>query len=151
MHSIRLSSPAAHLREYIRIYGQREVRTDGATIMHSVPARAFPLLEFVFGDPFQVMYPHQSLLEASPHAVVVGPQTHCRCRLQFQGTVECFVILFQPTGLHRLFSIPVQELTDHAYEGHSVLGTFVSGLECRLAESKDFRERVGIADQFISG
>lgn len=149
MHVIRLASPALPLREYVRFYALRQVRVGGAAVVHPVPARAFPLLEFVFGDRFQVLYRDRSMVETSPRAVVVGLQTHCRSQLQFQGAVECFVILFQPTGLHRLFSTPIRELTDRAYEAHSVLGAFVSQLEELLGGTKNFGERVRITDRFL--
>jgi AraC-like DNA-binding protein len=149
MHVIRLASPALPLREYVRFYAHREVRIGGGTVVHPVPARAFPILEFIFGDRIQVLYAGQSQVQVSPRAVVIGLQTHCRSRLQFQGQVSCFVIMFQPTGLHRLFSAPIQELTDHAYDAHSVLGAFVSQLEQLLVGTKDFAQRVRIADQFF--
>jgi AraC-like DNA-binding protein len=149
MHLIRLASPAWPLREFVRFYARREVRISGAAVVHPVPARAFPILEFVFGDRFRVLSADSSLIQMSPRAVVVGLQTHCRSRLQFRGEVECFVIMFQPTGLHRLFSTPVDELTDRAYDAHSVLGVFVSHLEQTLGDTQNFRQRVRIADQAI--
>ena len=149
MDIIRLLSPAPPLREFVRFYAHREVRVGGATVIHPVPARAFPLIEFVFENRIQVLYPDGSRVETSPRAVLVGPQTHCRSRLKFQGSVECFVILFQPAGLQRLFSIPVQELADRAYDAHSVLGLFISKLEQMLGGCKDFPERVRVADSFF--
>jgi AraC-like DNA-binding protein len=149
MHVIRLASPAPRLREYVRFYAHREVRIGGAAAVIRVPARAFHLVEFVFGDAFQVLYPDQSRVDTSPSAVVVGSQTHCRSQLKFLGAVQCFVIMFQPTGLHRLFSTPVPELTDCSYEAHSVLGAFVSQLEQQLGNTKNFDERVRITDRFL--
>jgi AraC-like DNA-binding protein len=107
------------------------------------------LLEFVFGDRFEVSYRTQSLVQTSPRAVVVGLQTHCRVRLRLQGTIESFVILFQPTGLHRLFSIPMHELADRDYEADSVLGAFVSQLGQRLGECRSFGERIRLANQLL--
>jgi AraC-like DNA-binding protein len=146
---IRLSNPAPPLREFVRFYAHREVRVSGAPVVHPVPARAFPILEFLFGDRIQVIYPGDSLVETSPRAVVVGPQTHCRSQLKFQGAVESFVILFQPAGLHRLFSIPIQELTNRAYEAHSVLGASVAQLEQMLGAARTFPERVRMADRCL--
>lgn len=146
---IRLGSPAPPLREFVRFYAHREVRVGGASVVHPVPARAFPILEFVLGDRIQVLYPGDSRVETSPRAVVIGPQTHCRSQLKFHGAVECFVILFQPAGLHRLFSTPIQELTNRAYEAHSVLGAFVAQLEQTLGNSKNFSERVRMADRCL--
>jgi len=149
MHVIRLGRPAPAVREYVRLYAHREVRIRGDAVTHTVPARGFPLLEFVFGDQFQQVSLSQSLVQTSPRTVVVGVQTHCRSRLRFQGAVECFVILFQPTGWHRLFPVPVHEITDRAYEAHSLLGSWVSRLERLLGDASDFRERVRIADEFL--
>jgi hypothetical protein len=67
MDVIRLASPAPRLREYVRFYAHREVRIGGTTVVHPVPARACPLVELVFGEPFQVLYPNPSrVTEARP-------------------------------------------------------------------------------------
>ncbi len=149
MHGIRLIRPTPQLRGCVRFYAQREVQIQGEAVVFPVPARAAPLLEFVFGDRIEVSYRPQPLVQACPRAVVVGLQTHCRVQLRLQGTIECFVILFQPTGLHRLFSIPMHELADRDYEAHSVLGAFVSQLEQRLGECRSFGERAQVANQFL--
>jgi len=149
MHGIRLIRPAPQLRGCVRFYAQREVQIPGAAVVFPVPARAAPLLEFVFGDRMDVSYRPQSQVQTCPRAVVVGLQTHCRVKLRLQGTIECFVILFQPTGLHRLFSIPMHELADRDYEAHSVLGAFVAQLEQHLGECRSFGERVRLTNQFL--
>jgi hypothetical protein len=97
MDLIRLASPAWPFRGYVRLYAHRKVRVGGTAVVHPVPAGAFPILEFVFRDRFRVLAADQSPIQMSPRAVVVGLQTHCRSQLQFQGEVECFVIVFQPT------------------------------------------------------
>lgn len=149
MDVIRIGTPAPPLREFVRFYAHREVRTGTTSVIHPVPARAFPVLEFVLGDRFQVIYRDGSPVETSPRTVLIGPVTHCHSRLQFQGAVECFVVVFQPAGLHRLFSIPMQELTDQAYDAHSVLGTFVSSLQQVFGECASFSERVHVADAYL--
>jgi AraC-like DNA-binding protein len=149
MDLIRLAAPAPALREFVRFYAHREVRTGEMSVVHPVPARAFPILEFILGDRLQVIYRDESREETSPRAVLIGPRTHCFSRLRFQGAVQCFVVLFQPAGLHRLFSIPIRELTDRAYDAHSVLGLFVSRLEQRLGECASFSERVQAADAYF--
>src|ERR1051326_5525610 len=126
MDLIRLAAPASALSEFVRFYAHREVRTGEVSVVHPVPARAFPILEFVLGDRLKVIYRDGSPEETSPRAVLIGPRTRCFSKLKFHGAVQCFVVLFQPAGLHRLFSVPVQELTDRAYDAHSVLGMFVS-------------------------
>jgi AraC-like DNA-binding protein len=149
MHAIRLIRPAPPLQEYVRYYAQREVRLHDTVVTHPAPARAAPLLEFNFGDPLRVLNLKPFREFVSPRAVLVGMKTHCRVHLQIQGTLESFVILFQPTGLHCLFSIPAHELTDEHFDAHSVLGPMASRLEQRLGECSTFEQRVQVADDFF--
>lgn len=44
-------------------------------VVHPVPARAAALIEFNFGDPFDVLDIQQRARRKSPPDVVVGPQT----------------------------------------------------------------------------
>ena len=69
--------------------------------------------------------------------------------MHLQGALESFAVMFQPDGLHRLFSIPMNELTDKDYEGHSVLGVFISQIQTRLAECKSLEERARCVDVFL--
>ncbi len=67
--------------------------------------------------------------------------------MQLRGTLESFVIMFQPSGLHGLFSVPMTELTNLDYEADTVLGKFVTDAWQRLAECRSFAERV----RFVEG
>jgi hypothetical protein len=75
-------------------------------LVHPVPARAAPMLEFVFTDPFEIHWCDRPVVEATPRVVLIGLQTHRRVRLVMKGKVESFCIVFQPAGLFRLFSLP---------------------------------------------
>jgi AraC-like DNA-binding protein len=66
--------------------------------------------------------------------------------MHLTGSLESFVIMFQPDGLHRLFSIPMHELADRDYEADSVLGGFISQVRQRLGEARSFAERVRLVD-----
>jgi AraC-like DNA-binding protein len=149
MHAIRLIKPARPLRAYVRFYAQRSARIDDGTLVHPLTARATPLIEFILGDRIQVFSQGPPRKQTSPRAVVVGTQTLYRGYLQLRGAVDCFIIMFQPTGLHRLSSLPMHELTDRSHEAHSVLGAFVARMEQRLGESGTLGERVRIADEFL--
>jgi AraC-like DNA-binding protein len=149
MQAIRLIKPAPPLRAYVRFYAQRSARIDDGIVVHPITARATPLIEFILGDRVQVFSQSPPRKQTSPRAVVVGTQTLYKGYLQLRGAVDCFVIMFQPTGLHRLFSVPMHELTDRSYEAHSVLGTFIACLEQRLGESPTLGERVRIADESL--
>jgi AraC-like DNA-binding protein len=149
MHRDRFFRPAPGLERIVRFYVQREARIRGTAVVHPVPARAAPLIEFNFGDPIKVLDHKQQAQRESPAIVVVGPQTYRRLEIQLQGALESFVIMFQPDGLHRLFSIPMHELTNQDFDGHSVLGGFISQVRQRLGNSKSFGERVRFLDNML--
>jgi AraC-like DNA-binding protein len=149
MLRIRFHKPAPGLEQFVCFYVQREVQIRGTAVVHPVPARAAPLIEFDFGDPVNVLDCSHRTQRKSPRVVVVGSQTYRRVEMQLQGALESFAVMFQPDGLHRLFSIPMHELTDKDYEGHSVLGVFISRLQTRLAECRSFEERARCVDGFL--
>jgi AraC-like DNA-binding protein len=149
MHRSSFFKPARGLEQFVRFYVQREVGIRGAAVVHPVPARAGPLIEFDFGDPIDVFDYKQQALRKSPMVVIVGPQTYRRVEMRLQGALESFVILFQPDGLHRLFSIPMHELTDRDYEAHAVLGSFIAKIRQRLGNTRSFEERVRLADDLL--
>ncbi len=82
--------------------------------MHPAPVRPAPQIVFDFDDPTDVFYYGKHVTVKSPLAVVVGPQTHRRLELQLRESLDTFVIAFHPDGLHRLFSVPMREITDCA-------------------------------------
>jgi AraC-like DNA-binding protein len=114
-----------------------------------VTARAAAMIEFDFGDPIHALDYAQGIYRKSPMAIVVGPQTYRRVELQLQGTLESFVVMFEPDGLHRLFSIPMHELTDRDYEAHSVLGGFIANVRQRMGNERSFAERVRLVDELL--
>jgi AraC-like DNA-binding protein len=150
MLHIRLSKPAPGLRQFVRYYTQREIRISGPAVIHPVTARAVPMIEFEFGDSFDVLYrSKQHAPKKSLTVTVVGPQTHRRVDLQLRGALEHFAIMFQPDGLQRLFSVPMHELIDEDYEGHAVLGAIIPRVHQRLGECKSFEERVSFVDELL--
>ena len=145
----RFHNPAPGLERFVRFYVQREVQIHGAAVVHPVPARAAAMIEFDFGDPIHALDYAQGISRKSPMVIVVGPQTYRRVELQLQGTLDSFVIMFQPDGLHRLFSVPMHELTDRDYEAHSVLGGFIANVRQRMGNERSFAARVRLVDELL--
>ena len=149
MQVMRLASAPARLTHYIRLYAHLQGSMGEASLAYPVPARATPLLEFQFGSTNEVHWCNRPLVEPSQRVQVVGLQTHRRVELRFTGSIDTFMIFFQPTGLHRLFSAPVHELTNTHYEARAVLGPDMEELADRLSEGRSFEERVGIANAYF--
>ncbi len=150
MLHIRFHQPALELEQFVRFYIHRAVQIQGAPVVHPVPARACPMIEFDFGDRVEVLYGAQLAPIESPRAVVVGPQTYRRLEMQVRGILESFVIMFQPDGLHRLFSLPMHELTDQDFDAQSVLGSFISQAQQRLGNARSIEERVRLANELLT-
>ncbi|KAA6457187.1 AraC family transcriptional regulator [Acidobacteria bacterium AB60] len=149
MQVMQLAGPAPRLASYIRLYAHLAGQLGNASLVHPVPARATPLLEFQFGDTNQVHWCERPLVEASQRVQVIGLQTHRRVRLHFTGKIETFMIFFQPTGLNLLFSLPMHELTNTNNEARAVLGSGIDELADRLANGRTFEERMSIANNFF--
>jgi AraC-like DNA-binding protein len=148
---IRFLKPDDGLAGVVRFYTHREAHLGGGDLVHPVPARAAPMLEFVFSDPFEIHWSERPAIDTTPRAVLVGLQTHRRVRLVMRHRLESFTIVFQPAGLFRLFSIPVRELTNRDYDAHAVIGPTASSLYQRLGDAPSFEDRARIADAFLLG
>jgi AraC-like DNA-binding protein len=149
MQVMRLAGAASGLTDYVRLYAHLEGFIGNASMVHSVPARATPLIEFQFGNTNEVHWCDRPLVEPSQRVQIVGLQTHRRVRLRFTGKVETFMIFFQPTGLHRMFSVPMHELTNTHHEARAVLGAGIDELAERLGDGRSFEERVHIANAYF--
>jgi hypothetical protein len=73
------------------------------------------MIEFNFGDRVQVFNYEKGIYRKSPPVIVVGPQTYRRVKLELRGALESFVIMFEPDGMRRLFSLPMLELRPGAH------------------------------------
>ena len=145
----RLCRPAPGLEKFVRFYVQRVMKIGGPQVVQPVTARAMPLMLFSLGDSYRALVNRQRLLKKSNLVTLVGPQTYRRVDLQLQGAYQDFAIFFQPDGVYRLFSIPMHELIDEDFEGHAVLGAFISQVHQRLGECESFEERVGLVNKLL--
>lgn len=141
--------PSPSLEPFVRFYTQREVRIGGAVVLHPVPARTCPMLGFELRDSLTVKDERQQIHRISPKTVLVGLQTHRRLEMHLTGHLQSFYIMFRPEGFHRLFSVPMHEITDGDYEAHSVLGSFIPHVRDRLGECKSFEERVSFVEDLL--
>jgi AraC-like DNA-binding protein len=114
-----------------------------------VAARAAPLLEFAFGDRQRAHSCDRPLIRMASTSTLVGLQTYRRIQLEITGNLEHFVVFFQPSGVNRLFSIPMNDLTNEDFDARSVLGPWISEAEQRLAAARTFEERAGIMDRIL--
>ncbi len=146
MLTIRLALPAPALRPYVTCFGQHTAHISGASLVIPLPARPEQFLMFFFHDLYQVG--RQGRYEATPQAVIVGPQTR-HSDLCIAGRIDAFAIHFQATGFHHLFRVRMTDLADRSLEARAVLQHSCTRLEEQLADARRFEDRIKIAEQFL--
>jgi AraC-like DNA-binding protein len=142
--------PTIALRPFIQFYIQLERSRRDALVTLPIPARASPMIEFVFGDRFKFRYWGSSDEATVPAASLVGMLTRPHATLLHQGTFQSFIIMFQVHGLTDLFGVPSSEVTNHTYDADAVLGKPVRELEHRLGNCETFQQRGSVANHFFA-
>jgi AraC-like DNA-binding protein len=152
MIALRTALPGPPLREFVRVFAQREVHPfDSGTghVVEPVPARLEQLLEFQFGNPYTV---HHSLGHdlTTPRQAVIGAQVGGCASIELKPGIISFAVFFQPAGLSRLFSIPVREMSHRNYDAALVCRQ-IPALRDRVGECLTFEARVGVMEDFLTG
>src|SRR5690242_16637641 len=142
--------PTIALRPFIQFYIQVERSRRDPLVILPIPARASPMIEFVFGDRFKFRYWGSPDEATVPAASLVGMLTRPHATLLHQGTFQSFIIMFQPHGLTDLFGVPSSEVTNHTYDADAVLGKPIRELEQSLGNCKTFQQRDSVADHFFA-
>ena len=142
--------PTMELRSFIQFYIQvKRSRWDPLVIL-PIPARASPMIEFVFGDRFKFCDWGSQNEETVPAASLVGILTRPHVTLLHQGTFQSFIVMFQAHGLTDLFGVPASEVANHTYDADAVLGKPIRELEERLGNCETFQQRGSVANQFFA-
>jgi AraC-like DNA-binding protein len=142
--------PTIALRPFSQFYIQLERSRRDALVTLPIPARASPMIEFVFGDRFKFRYWGSSDEATVPAASLVGMLTRPHATLLHQGTFQSFIIMFQVHGLTDLFGVPSSEVTNHTYDADAVLGKPVRELAQRLGNCETFQQRGSVANHFFA-
>jgi AraC-like DNA-binding protein len=142
--------PDPRLSSAVRSYQTRSANLQAEGVRVPLPARADVILEFYFTAPHLVEIQRTGARERAPWAVAVGPQTFRRVDLILTGRLDVFTVRFHPTGLHRLFQLPMTEVTNIALETEHLLGSQVAKeVHERLAEAPDLAARAAIMDRVL--
>ena len=143
-------TPTIELWPFIQFYIQVERSRWDPLVILPIPARASPMIEFVFGDRFKFCDWGSQNEETVPAASLVGILTRPHVTLLHQGTFQSFIVMFQAHGLTDLFGVPASEVTNHTYDSDAVLGKPMRELEERLGNCETFQQRGSVANQFFA-
>jgi AraC-like DNA-binding protein len=150
LHTVMAPSSAG-LRPYIWAYCMNTGRVDAAPLVVPLLPRPKQSITFSFADRYGALRPGGGQTVATPRVAVAGPQSYARPGLSVFGRIDNFTILFQPSGFHRLFGVPMTELADAAYDAHAVIGARLPSVEQELGDAAGFFERIQIIERRLNG
>jgi len=150
MIALRTAIPGAGLREFVRVYAQREVtgfHSGAISVTEAIPARLEQTLEFQFGLPFIV---HHSLGHDfdTPEQAVVGAQVGGVSQIELGPGVVSFAVFFTPTGFSRLFGVPISEMSHRNYDAAMMPGK-IRALRERVGACITFEQRVRVMEEVL--
>jgi|HubBroStandDraft_4_1064222.scaffolds.fasta_scaffold26700_1 AraC-like DNA-binding protein len=148
-HALGFRKPGSPLSGVVWFYVHKKVHLERHSLALRVTAKAAPVLEFIFGDRPLVRHDFQGTDLRSPVSLLVGPRTKPGLELELSGSFESFGIAFHPDGLHNLFGLPVDEITNQTADGASVFGPVVNSMAELLGNCRTFDERVCLANQLL--
>ena len=141
------ASPRPELREFVRIYAQRELHSESATVIQPNMALLEHILVFDFLDPLISVHDGESL--RLPQIRVEGLQTSPSGCSHLEGQHLGFVIFLKPLAPWQLFRIPPGSLANKYINSVDVFGREMEMLWSALAECRSFAERVCLAEAYL--
>jgi AraC-like DNA-binding protein len=125
--------PSPFLQDYISHFELRDLVVLETRGVRPLPARPAQFLIFHLADisGCDLLDHRTGEIVATPPVGIQGPQSFRAADALWKGRFRDFAVAFRPTGFHRLFGIPMNELTDRVVEASQLLGTGVRQLhEC---------------------
>ena len=141
------ASPALHA--VVSGFTERKGHFRDMSLLRPLPARPEQILEIYLAECYRVKRTDAGF-GLSPDAAVVGPMTEPRVELGFLGEIETFTIHFRPTGLSRLFGVPMNTIADDAGSVSDVLGPSGRRLVDQVRRARSFAQRVELAEAWVS-
>ncbi len=141
------ATPRRELKEFVRIYAQREIHSESATVIQPGMALLEHILVFDFCDP--LIWVRDGSGQRLPRLRVEGHQTFPSGFSHLEGRHLGFVIFLKPLAPWQLFRIPPGSLANRYIDSVDVFGSGMQTLWSALAECESFAERVCLAEEYL--
>jgi AraC-like DNA-binding protein len=145
--------PSPVLQDYVSHFELRELVVLETRGIRPLPARPAQLLIFHLGDisGSDLLDHRTGEIVATPPVGILGPQTFRVADALWKGRFRDFVVAFRPTGFHRLFGIPMNEITDRVVEASQLLGAGVRQLHECLQSAIGLDAMAHVTESFLRG
>lgn len=141
------ASPAASA--VVRGYREQHDDAPVSGVIVPLPGRPAQFLEIYQQASYRVSVDGGDF-DHAPEAVVVGASSRHSTRLWVEGRISVFHIAFQPTGFHRLFGVPMSELTDCGTPVEALGLPALTELVDVVRLQTDFESRTAAADAWLA-
>jgi hypothetical protein len=148
VHKIQTARPRRELKQFVRIFAQRDVACSGEGFRQYDIASLEHILSFDFGDLSTLHYTN-GLSKQVPRIHVVGSQTAASGHAHFTGRHNGFGIFLKPLASWQLFRIPPAVFANENGDGRDLLGNGIDTLWLRLAEKSTFQQRIQVAEDYL--
>jgi AraC-like DNA-binding protein len=145
---IKRALPRTLYRSIVRSFEERRVELGSAILCWPVAARPHQILNIHLAEPYRVRI-NGGGANKTPDMSLVGPQTYRRAHVYLSGSIHVFNILFQPTGLNRLFGINMTSLVNQDPAASDVLGNSAETLRDAVRMASDFNLRVAAVERWL--
>jgi AraC-like DNA-binding protein len=145
--------PSPFLQDYVRRFELRDIVAPEARGVRPLPARPAQLLIFHLADisGSDLLDHRTGEIIATPPVGIMGPQTFRAVDALWKGRFRDFVVAFRPTGFHRLFGIPMGQITNRVFEASQLLGARVRQLHECLHSAAGIRAMAQLTEDFLRG
>ncbi len=148
LRTIQSATPGAELREFVRLFAQREITAEEPGSSQANIAVLEQVLAFEVRDRMRLEYPGQ-LDGHCPPINLWGSLTRPFGQHRFDGHIIGFAVFLRPHASWQLFHIPPAMLTNSHLDGEDVLGHSFRDLWHLLAEPQSFVERVRRVEDYL--
>jgi AraC-like DNA-binding protein len=148
VHKIQTALPRRELKQFVRVFAQRDVACSGEGFRQYDIASLEHILSFDFGDLSTLHYTN-GLTKLVPRIHVVGSQTAASSHAHFTGRHNGFGIFLKPLASWQLFRIPPAVFANENGDGRDLLGNGIDTLWLRLAEKNTFQQRIQVAEDYL--
>ena len=148
MRTIQTATPRPELREFVRVYAQREITCEGAGFAQANTAVLEQVLAFELKDRMVLDFP-DGRSKPCPGINAWGSLTYPFGGSRFSGHILGFAIFLRPFASWQLFRIPPCAIANIHCDGADLLGRGMQDLWSMLAESATFAERVQVIEKYL--
>lgn len=147
----QVKGPASNLTNYIECYIFRKINAgEGYHVYKFMPCRHSNSIDFFLGDSYDTIDLHTGALIPFKRCTIRGPRTYKKYRIRIHGNFKSFSIRFKPSGLYRLFKIPMENFCNEAVDATLIRKEFFSELTERLIDCNDIQSCIDIAEPFFT-